>query len=92
MAYQLLIDLAALELLMRQPSARKRRFIEHLHLLRLYPAAHSDYRTTDVHGRLVQVSILDGFAIYYWIDEADRHVKILEISAADEGRNPQGRA
>lgn len=89
MTYELLIDLGALELLMRQPSARKRRFIEHFHLLRLYPAANSDYHDSDVQGRMVHVSILDGFAIYYWIDEADRHVKILEIITADTGRPPQ---
>lgn len=88
MTCQLLIDLVALELLMCQPPARKRKFVEHLHRLRLYPAASSDYRDTDAHGRLVHVPILDGFAIYYWIDEADRHVKILEIATADKGRPP----
>lgn len=83
MPYRLLIDLAALELLMQLPSARRRRFIEHFHQLQDFPSVHSDFRDADSAGRLVQVSIFDGFAIYYWIDEADRHVKILEIITAD---------
>ncbi len=83
MTYRLLIDLTALDLLMRLPSVRRRRFIEHFHRLRNHPRGNSDYRDTDVHGRQVQVSVFDGFALYYWIDEADRHVKILEIIAAD---------
>ncbi len=83
MKYRLLIDLAALELLLRLPAARRRRFIEHFHRLRDFPTVHSDFRDTDAQGRQVQVSIFDGFAIYYWIDEADRHVKILEVITAD---------
>lgn len=83
MQYRLLIDLEALELLMQLPAARRRIFTEHFYLLQKHPTVHSDYRDTDAHGRSVHVSILDGFAIYYWVDEADRHVKILEVIAAD---------
>lgn len=83
MPYRLLIDLTALELLMCLPAARRRRFIGHFHRLQDFPSVHSDFRDADAQGRLVQVSVFDGFAIYYWVDEADRHVKILEIIAAD---------
>jgi hypothetical protein len=30
----------------------------------------------------VDVSVVDGFAIYYWTDEADKQVKILELIVA----------
>lgn len=86
MVYRLLIDLAALELLLCLPRAQRQRFIGHFHLLQKHPTMNSDYRDTDVTGRLVNVSVFDGFAIYYWIDEADRHVKILELIVADAPR------
>lgn len=87
MTYRLLIDLTALELLMGLPPARRRRFIAQFHRLQDFPSVNSDFRDTDKQGRLVQVSIFDGFAIYFWIDEADQHVKILEIIPADS-RDP----
>lgn len=88
MTYRLLIDLVALEWLMHLPATRRRRFVAHFHRLRDFPSVHSDFRDVDAQGRSVQVSIFDGCAIYYWVDEADRHVKILEIIAAD-GRDPE---
>jgi mRNA-degrading endonuclease RelE of RelBE toxin-antitoxin system len=37
----------------------------------------------DVSGRLLHVTVIGDFALMYWIDDADRHVKILDIHAAD---------
>ncbi|MDA7882296.1 hypothetical protein N9A94_08315 [Akkermansiaceae bacterium] len=40
----------------------------------------SDYDST---GRLVQIMIVGDFALTFWIDDADQHVKILDIHSAD---------
>jgi hypothetical protein len=55
----------------------------HFREIERFPSAHSDYTDSDTHGRRVDVSVADGFAIYYWIDEAARQVKILQLIAAD---------
>ena len=34
-------------------------------------------------GRLVQIHVADDFALVYWIDDADRHIKVLDLHAAD---------
>ncbi len=43
----------------------------------------SDATDYDDTGRLLHVAIIGDFALMYWIDDADRHVKILDIHAAD---------
>ena len=73
----------AVELLQTLPPARRRNLLHHFRELERYLSAHSDYHDTDALGRRVEVSVADGFAIYYWIDEADRQVKILLLIAAD---------
>lgn len=85
MAYRLLIDLEVVEQLQALPATRRRFLFGHFREIEKYPAARSDYTDTDAQGRRVEVSVVEGFAIYYWIDEADRHVKILVLVAADSG-------
>lgn len=34
-------------------------------------------------SRQLQIAIIGDFALTWWIDDADRHVKILDIHAAD---------
>jgi mRNA-degrading endonuclease RelE of RelBE toxin-antitoxin system len=86
MTYRLLIDLEAVDLLQTLPAARRRRLLRHFREIERFPSAHSDYTDTDAQGRRIEVSVADGFAIYYWIDEADRQVKILLLIAADSGK------
>jgi len=88
MPYRLLIDLEAVELLQTLPPVRRHNLLHHFRELERYPSVHSDYHDTDAQGRRVEVSVADGFAIYYWIDEADRQVKILLLLAADD-RGPR---
>ena len=64
------------------PPARRRILFTHFRNLGNYPAACSDYTDRDDLGRRLDVSVIDGFAIYYWIDEADRQVKILQLVVA----------
>ncbi len=79
MRFRLLIDLEALEFLHAFSPARRRRVMEHLRILRDYPGNFSRASYLDEEGRNLDVSLFDGLAIYYWIDAADRHVKVLRI-------------
>jgi hypothetical protein len=85
MPYRLLIDLEVVAQLQALSAARRRHLLGHFRAIERYLSAHSDYADTDAQGRRVEVSVMDGFAIYYWIDEADRQVKILQLIAADSG-------
>ncbi len=48
------------------------------------PEQCSDYQQQDSNGRQLDVNICGRFAIAYWIDHADKHLKILEIWPADK--------
>lgn len=80
---RLLISIEVLDFISHPPRRKRdvldRRFRE----IAAFPANHSDYRFTDPHGRLVDVSVVAGLAITYWNDGADDHLKILEIEPAD---------
>ena len=40
----------------------------------------SDYDST---GRLVHILVIGDYALTYWIDDTDKHVKVLDIHSAD---------
>ena len=83
MEYRLLTDVEAFDFLaqLRRPAQRLIR--SRLKEIQDYPSRWSDYRETDAVGRTLHVHICGDFAITYWEDFADRHVKVLEISRAD---------
>ena len=83
MAYRLLIDLEVVSRLQALTASRRRRLLGRFAIIERYPVACSDYVDTDASGRRIDVSLREGFAIYFWIDEADRQVKILQLIAAD---------
>jgi len=43
----------------------------------------SDYREPNPRGIPLDVHLCAGFAVKYWIDFADRHVKVLDLEPAD---------
>ncbi len=47
------------------------------------PLGQSDAADFDDTGRQLQITIVGDFALTFWIDDADRHVKILDIHGAD---------
>ena len=83
MPYRLLIDLEIVGFLQSLPVSRRHRLLAHFREIENFPSAHSDYADSDAQGRRVNVSVADSFAIYYWIDDADQQVKILQLIAAD---------
>ena len=83
MPYRLLIDLEVVSFLQTLSVTRRRSRPNHFRRIEQFPLSCSDYSDEDAQGRRVEVAILDGLAIYHWIDEADRHVKILQLIVAD---------
>jgi hypothetical protein len=81
MDYRLLIDLEVVEILDRMPKTGRRRRLEEFHRIRSFPGNFSDYQEYDAAGRRVEIRIVSGWAVHYWDDIADRHVKILEALA-----------
>ena len=47
------------------------------------PDAASEFQSSDKNGRTQDGFIIGQLAFFYWIDFADRHVKVLKISPAD---------
>jgi len=80
---RLLVDLEAIEILDGLPKTARNRILDHLQRIRSFPENHSDYFEHDATGRRVEICILCGWAIHYWIDFADRHVKVLALKPAD---------
>lgn len=82
MSYRLLIAIEVFEQLQSMPGAKRRTLLAHFRLISAHPLACSDYMDRDETGRRVDVSVIDGLAIYYWTDEADRQVKVLQLIIA----------
>lgn len=84
MEYRLLIELEVIGVLDALPKPVRRRLFDHLVKIRSFPSNYSDYHGSDTVGRRIEISVLAGWAIHYWIDSADRHVKVLALNPADQ--------
>ncbi len=83
MKLRLLVAVEVIESLEKLQPARRDLIWNRLRRIAESPNNFSDYIATDSSGRDVDVHVFGGFAIRYWNDFADRHVKILEIQSAD---------
>lgn len=83
MEYRLLVDIEALDFIATLKLTQRRRLMAHFRRLQSYPGHHAEYVERDHAGRRIDVCIFEGFAIHYWEDFADRHVKILAVLPAD---------
>jgi hypothetical protein len=81
MQFKLLVDADVIDILSRFPARKRHRFYAHFRRIQRYPGNYSDHTEPDTAGRRLNVSVFEGQDIRYWIDVADRHVKILEIEA-----------
>lgn len=70
-------EINALPIRTRRALFRKFDQLEH------HPDAVSEFQTTDAKGRVLDCFVLGRLAFYYWIDFADRHVKVLTVGPAD---------
>ena len=82
MTYRLLIDYEALDVLASLKKPGQRLVHQRLRQIQEFPSQWADYQERDPSGRSLQVSIVGDYAITYWEDFADRHVKVLEIARA----------
>jgi len=57
--------------------------MSHFVKLRSTPDQYSDYQEYDRIGRRIEIHVFAGHSIHFWIDFADRHVKVLAIKPAD---------
>ena len=80
---RLLIDIEVLEFLRTLRPAEQRDLLQRLRAIGAAPDRFADFPESDPKGRELQVHIFRRFAIKYWDDFADRHVKILDVHLAD---------
>lgn len=83
MDYRLLISIEVVEFLERLPAKNRRMLRNIIEAIWKEPVGRSDAADYDEAGRRLEIAITGDFAITYWIDDADRHVKILDIHSAD---------
>ena len=82
-AERILIDLEVLEFLRTLRSAEQRDLLRRFRAIGSAPDSFTDYLESDASGRKVSVHVYGRFAIKFWDDFADRHVKILDVHRAD---------
>ncbi len=51
--------------------------------IRDYPFINSDYAEADPMGRQIHINVSAKYALKYWIDGADRQIKVLDILPSD---------
>jgi len=79
MRFRLLIDFEVLELALNLPKRQQAALFRYFASIRESPGHYSDYVEVGPDGRVLQVSLYGDYLIKYWIDDADRHVKILKL-------------
>lgn len=83
MPCRLLVDLEVVGILQGLTARKRSLLLAHFQRIEAAPDSLSDYHERDAVGRRVEISVFAGFAIHYWIDFADRHVKVLALRPAD---------
>ena len=76
--YKLVLDYEAVEVFQGLSKQHRRYLHEHFVYLREYPHI-PDKRVADEHGRNYFIYVRGEFAIKYWIDEAVKEIRILDI-------------
>ncbi len=83
--YRLLVDWEVVDKLNGLPRNTRNILRKALGRIGSTPDLLSDYREANPRGIALDVHLCAGFAIKYWIDFADRHVKVLDLEPADRG-------
>ncbi|MGO8766575.1 MAG: hypothetical protein ACLQSR_15730 [Limisphaerales bacterium] len=84
MKYRLLIDYEVIEFLETLPRQDQRLLRNRFVAIRDDSQKFSDYREADSEGRRVNIHICGKYAVKFWEDHADRHLKILDVRFADQ--------
>ena len=83
MEFRLLLDLQVLAFLEGLKPASRRGLLALFDRTQNSPHGFSDFIDRDDAGRRLDVCVFEGLAVYFWVDAADRHVKVLKILKAD---------
>jgi hypothetical protein len=83
---RLLIAIEVLDFLRTLRPAEQRVLLKRFREIAAFPGNYSDFVERDSTGRRVEVHICGRFAVKYWDDFADRHVKVLDVHLADRTR------
>ena len=84
--FRLLIDYDAVIFVERLPRTTRQAIRARLAEIRDSPANRTDYTEHDSAGRRVAINICGQYAIKFWVDHADRQIKVLDIHPADRRR------
>ena len=87
MKYRLLIDYEVIEFLETLPRKDQKLLRNRFVAIQDYPRKFSDYAESDHTGHRVDIHICGKYAVKFWEDHADRHIKILDVRLAD--KSPQ---
>jgi len=80
--YRLLLAHEVIVFLDSIKAAERKRLMKRFLEITSYPARYADYEERDVTGRRLYVNVHAGYAIAYWEDFADRHLKVLDVRPA----------
>jgi len=86
MNYRLLIDYEVIEFMETLPRRDQRALRNRFLAIQSLASRHADYTESDSTGRAVDINICGKYAIKFWQDHADRHLKILDVHFADRLR------
>jgi hypothetical protein len=81
---RLLIDSLVLDFVGKLKRRDRDFLVARFEAIREFPSRYVDYRTIDESGRELDGHIAGRFAIVFWDDSADRHLKIMDVTWADE--------
>jgi hypothetical protein len=83
MKYRLLNDYEVIEFIEALSRENQRMIRNRLVEIQDYPGRYSDYTEYDSEGRRVDIHICGKYAIKFWEDHPDKHLKILNVHLAD---------
>jgi len=83
---RLLIAIEVFDFLRALSRREQQNLIKRFREIAAFPANFADFPENDSAGRVLGVHVFGKFAIKFWNDPADRHVKILDLHLADRFR------
>jgi hypothetical protein len=83
MTYRLFVDYEVIEFLETLSRGEQRLLRNRFVAIRDNPGKFTDCTETDGSGRRVDIHIYNKYAVKYWQDHADQHIKILYLHFAD---------
>jgi hypothetical protein len=84
LSYDRFIRYEVYQILHRVGSSDLERVSNFMEALAGDPFRKGDATTLDEHGRDVQVKMLGRLALFYWVDHAEKEVRVVDLANASE--------